>query len=89
MSRSLKDGVYRPTKLQMPRQTESPTALPFYAADTIDDVDPALETPALPRLSQLQRDDEADYVMAHRWARHPGCSLQLIQSARSCYCDVC
>ena len=66
MSRLLKDGVYHSTKLQMPRQTESPIALPFYAADTIDDVDPALETPALPRPSQLQRDDEADFVIARR-----------------------
>ena len=86
MSRSLKDGVYRSTKLQMSRQTESPIALPFCAADTIDDVDPALETPALPRPSQLQRDDEADFVMARRRARHPDYFSQLIQSARSCYC---
>ena len=64
MLRSLKLGVYRLTKLQMPRQTESPTALLFYAADTIDDVDRARGTPALPRLSQLQRDNEADFVIA-------------------------
>ena len=87
MSHSLKDGVYRSTKLQTPRQTESQNALPFYAADTIDDDDPALETPGLLRLSQLQRDGEADFVMARRWDLHPGHPLQLNQSARSYYCD--
>lgn len=66
MSRSLKDGVYRPTKLRTPRQTESQTALPFYAADTIDGDDPALKTLDLPHLNQLQGDDEADFVMARR-----------------------
>ena len=43
--RLLKDGVYRLTKPQMPRQRESQTALPFYVADTIDADDPALKTP--------------------------------------------
>lgn len=66
--------MYRSTKLQKARQKESQIAPPFYAADTIDGDDPALKTPGLPHLYQLQRDDEADFAVAHRWVRHSGYS---------------
>lgn len=66
----LKDGACRSTKLQMPRQTKSPTALPSYASDTIDGDGPALKMPGLLHLYQPQTDDEAGSAMAHRWVRH-------------------
>ena len=62
----------------MPRQTESRIALPFYVADTTDGDDLALKMPDLPHLYQLQKDDEADFAVAHRWVRHYGYSEQLI-----------
>lgn len=79
MLRLLKGGVCRSTKLQMPRQTDFRTALPFCAADTIEAGDLALKVPGWPRLHPLQRGGEADFAMARRRARHFGCSLLLVR----------